>query len=128
MQGGEFAGSGSFSTLQQNRTLAPMDRRRFRDVLTLAAETRTASLMAQAEARRERAAWEAWRALWATLQLEPPPARMLTVCMYCERFRGTTGEWVLAAQALREMLRDPKLVQVTHGSCPICLAGHMDAD
>jgi hypothetical protein len=53
---------------------------------------------------------------------------MLGVCMYCERYHANTGEWVAAPPALAEMLHDPKVVQLTHGVCPICLAGHDPAE
>jgi hypothetical protein len=51
---------------------------------------------------------------------------MLTMCMYCERFHAGTGEWAATPPGLAEMLHDPKLVQVTHGVCPICLAARLD--
>jgi hypothetical protein len=50
---------------------------------------------------------------------------MLAVCRYCERFRASAGEWVATAPGLAEMLHDPKVVQVTHGICPICFAGRL---
>jgi hypothetical protein len=102
-----------------------MNIRKIRDVLARADETRTASSMARAEARREREAWRAWRAMWAGLRREAPAERMLTVCMYCERFLADTSEWIATPPSLAETLHDPAIVQVTHGACPMCLAGHL---
>jgi hypothetical protein len=62
--------------------------------------------------------------VWAKLEAEPPADRMLAVCMYCERIRADTGEWIAPPPELAEMLRDRRVVQLTHGACPICLAGH----
>jgi hypothetical protein len=81
--------------------------------------------MAQTDARRDREAWRAWRAVWAALQREAPAERMATVCMYCQRLRADTSEWVAIPASLAEMLHDPTIVQVTHGACPICFAGHL---
>jgi hypothetical protein len=102
-----------------------MDTRKIRNLLAWSQETQTASQMAQAEARRQREAWRAWRAMWAGLQREAPAERMLTVCMYCERFLADTAEWIATPPSLTEILHDPAIVQVTHGACPICLAGHL---
>ena len=84
------------------------------------------SLIAQAEAIRLREGWRVWRALWATLEREPPADRLLTVCMYCERFRSDTGEWLAPPPRLADMLHDSKVLQATHGVCSICLAGKLD--
>ena len=84
----------------------------------------TGSFIARTEAVRTREAWRIWRAHWAELDRLPPAERLLGVCMYCERFRTTTGEWVAAPPGLAEILHDPRVVGLTHGVCPICLAGH----
>ena len=105
-----------------------MDWRRIRETFARAEEAKTGSLMARAEASRVREAWQAWRAEWAQIQGQPPADRMLTVCMYCERIHVTTGEWRATPTALAGMLHDPKLVQLTHGVCPICLAGKLGED
>jgi hypothetical protein len=102
-----------------------MSPRQIREALERAAEAVLGSLMARADAVRGREGWRIWRAHWAELEKQPPGERMLAVCMYCERFRVTTGEWVATPPGLTERLRDPKLLQVTHGICPICLAGHL---
>lgn len=91
-----------------------------------AVEAVTGGLIAQAEAARARVGWRGWRAIWARLQGEPLPQRMVVVCMYCERFRCDTGEWLAPPPGLVPLLHDPSIVQVTHGACPICLAGHLD--
>lgn len=95
-----------------------------REAIDRAVEAVTGSRIARAEAVRLREAWHTWRAHWAEIERFPPADRMLGVCMYCERYHANTGEWVAAPPELAEMLRDPKAVQLTHGVCPICLAGH----
>jgi hypothetical protein len=102
-----------------------MDTRKIRDLLASAQETNTASQMVQAEARRERVAWRAWRAVWAGLKRKAPAERLVTVCMYCQRFRADTAEWVVTPPDLAQLLHDQQVVQVTHGACPICVAGHL---
>ena len=89
-----------------------------------AVEAVTGSFIAQTEAIRTRESWRIWRAYWADLGGLPPAERLVGVCMYCGRFRANTGEWVTAPPRLAEMLHDPKVVDLTHGACPICLAGH----
>ena len=106
--------------------LAGMHPRQFREAVDRVVEAVTGSFIAQAEAIRLRDGWRIWRAHWATLETKPPAERMLVVCMYCEQFHANTGEWVAPPPGLAEMLQDPKLVQVTHGACPICLAGKLD--
>jgi len=101
-----------------------MDARKIREVMERAGEAVTGSFIARTEAVRTREAWHFWRAHLAGLESVAPAERMLGVCMYCERIRANTGEWVTAPPALAEMLHDPKVVQLTHGVCPICLAGH----
>jgi hypothetical protein len=96
-----------------------------RDALDRATEAVTGSHIARAHASRAREAGRVWRALWAKLEAEPPADRMLAVCMYCERIRADTGEWIAPPPELAEMLRDRRVVQLTHGACPICLAGHL---
>jgi hypothetical protein len=64
--------------------------------------------------------------LWAELERKAPADRMLTVCMDCERLHASTGECAAIPPGLAEMLHDPKLVQVTHGVCPVCLAARLD--
>jgi len=108
-----------------NTILANMDWRRIREAFARADEARTGIHMSRAEARRVREGWRAWRAEWARIEEEPAAERMLTVCMYCERFHITTGEWLAIPVGLAGMLHDPKLVQLTHGVCPICLAGRL---
>jgi hypothetical protein len=103
-----------------------MSPRPIREAFERAAEAVLGSLMARAEATRGREAWRSWRAYWIELEKQPPAERMLAVCMYCERFRATTDEWVVFPPGLAEMLRDPKVVQVTHSACPICLAAHLE--
>jgi hypothetical protein len=101
-----------------------MTPRQIREAIERAAETVTGSLMARAEAIRGREGWRTWRVHWAELEKQPPADRLLSVCMYCERFRAHTAEWVATPPGLAEILHDPKVVQLTHGVCPICLAGH----
>ena len=101
-----------------------MHPRKIRELMERAGEAVTGSFIAQTEAIRTRESWSIWRAHWADLESLPPAERMLGVCMYCERFRANTGEWIAAPPRLAEMLRDPKVVGLTHGVCPICLAGH----
>jgi hypothetical protein len=103
-----------------------MDRKQLREAFDRATEAVTGSLMAQTQAIRSREGWRVWRALWDKLEREPPAHRMLTVCMYCERVHASTGEWVATPPEIAEMLHDPKVVQVTHGVCPICLADRLD--
>ena len=110
----------------QNPYLSRMHPRQIRRTLERAAEAVTGSFMARAEAIRGREAWRTWRAHWAELERLPPADRMLGVCVYCERYHANTGDWVAAPPALAETLRDPKAVQLTHGVCPICLAGRLD--
>ena|SRR5438132_1477933 len=102
-----------------------MDRRQIRETIDRAVEAMIGSVMARTDARRDRKAWGAWRAQWAALERLPPDQRMLTVCMYCERFRVDTGEWVAATAGLAGVLHDPKVIQVSHGACPICVAGRL---
>jgi hypothetical protein len=105
-----------------------MDPHKLHDALARADETRTATFMVQADARREREAWRAWRTAWATLERDPPPDRMLTVCMYCERFYSPAGEWAAIPRVLADLLQEGETipVQVTHGACPLCLAAHLE--
>jgi hypothetical protein len=103
-----------------------MSPRQFREVIERATEAVLASLMARAHAIRGREGWRIWRAHWAELEKQPPAERLLAVCMYCERFRVTTGEWVATPPGFSEMLRHPELFQITHGVCPICLAEHLE--
>jgi hypothetical protein len=103
-----------------------MQPRQIREAIERAADAVTGSFIARAEAIRGREAWRIWRAHWAELERLPPANRMLGVCMYCERYHANTGEWAAAPPALAEMLHDPKMVQLTHGVCPICLAGRLD--
>jgi hypothetical protein len=104
--------------------LQSMYPRQIREAIDRAVEAVTGSRIARAEAVRLREGWHAWRAHWAELEKLPPAERVLGVCMYCERIRANTGEWVATPPALAEMLYDPKVVSLTHGVCPICLAGH----
>jgi hypothetical protein len=106
--------------------LAGMTPGQLRATLDRAVEAVTGSILARADAIRGREGWRIWRAHRADLEKHPVPDRMLAVCMYCERFRAHTGEWVAAPPGLAEMLHDPRQVQVTHGVCPICLAGRLD--
>jgi hypothetical protein len=101
-----------------------MNPREIRKLMERAAEAITGSFIAQAEAARTRKSWRIWRAHWADLGRLPPAERVLGICMYCERIRANTGEWVATPPALAELLYDPKVVSLTHGVCPICLAGH----
>jgi hypothetical protein len=101
-----------------------MYRRDVRDALERAAEAVEGSHIAQQHARQVVEGWRVWRTLRGTLERQPPAERMLPVCMYCGRVRYTTGEWV-RTPPLTEMLPDPRLIQVTHGACPICFAGHL---
>jgi hypothetical protein len=103
-----------------------MNPRQLRETIARAVYAVTGSLMSQAEASRTREGWRVWRALWVELERKPPADRMLTVCMYCERFHASTGEWAATPPGLAEMLHDPKLVQITHGVCPVCLAARLD--
>lgn len=103
-----------------------MDRRQLKGAIDRAMDAVTGSFIARTQASRAREAWRAWREQWAQLEQEPPADRMLAVCMYCERFRANTGEWVATPPWLTEMLHDPKVVQLTHGACPICLAQHLE--
>lgn len=102
----------------------PMDCRKISQLYRRADEAVSASHMALADARREREGWRAWRAVWKAIQRDAPAERMLTVCMYCERFRAETGEWIVTPPTLAEKLHHQEIVPVTHGVCPICLAGH----
>jgi hypothetical protein len=101
-----------------------MDPREIRKLMERAVEAITGSRMTRADASRAREAWHSWHAAWAALERLPPAERVLGVCMYCERIRANTGEWVATPPALAEMLHDPTVVSLTHGVCPICLAGH----
>lgn len=74
-----------------NRYLDAMDRY-IRDAIERAQDAVMGSHLARTEALRLRHAWGAWRAQWAEIEATPLAERMLTVCMYCERFRVTTGE------------------------------------
>ena len=97
-----------------------------KDAIDRATETVTGSRNARTHASRAREAWRVWRALWAKLEAEPPAKRYLTACMYCERVRADTDEWMALPADLAEMLHNPQVVQVTHGACPICLEAHLD--
>jgi hypothetical protein len=116
------------ATRARSAMLAAMEHRRLHDALARADETRTASLMVRANARREREAWRAWRAVWATLERDLPTERMLTVCMYCERFCSPDGDWAAIPRVLADLLQEGETipVQVTHGVCPLCLAAHLE--
>jgi broad specificity phosphatase PhoE len=103
-----------------------MDRWQIQEALDRATEAVTGSHMARRYARLSREAWRAWRAQWNALEVLPPTERLLVVCMYCERFRDVTGDWMLAPTELAEMLHDRTVVQLTHGACPLCLAAHLD--
>jgi hypothetical protein len=103
-----------------------MDSRQVRDIIERATEAVIGSIMARTRATRGREGWRTWRTHWAELEKQPPAERLLAVCMYCERFRVTTGDWVATPPGLTEMLHDPKLIQVTHGVCPVCLAAHLE--
>jgi hypothetical protein len=108
-----------------NRYLDAMDRY-IRDAIERAQDAVMGSHLARTEALRLRHAWGAWRAQWAEIEATPLAERMLTVCMYCERFRVTTGEWVAATPDMTRVIRDRTRVNLTHGVCPICLAGKLD--
>ena len=110
----------------QKPYLGGMHPRQIRGALERAAEAVTGSFIARADATRGRETWRLWRAHWAELERLPPADRMLGVCMYCERYHANTGEWVATPPGLAERLRDPTVVQLTHGVCPICLAGRLD--
>ena len=101
-----------------------MTPRQLKETMARAVDAVTGSFMSRTQASRTREGWRVWRALWAELEGKPLADRMLTVCMYCERLRASTGEWAATPPGLAEMLRDPKLVQVTHGVCPVCLAAY----
>ena len=103
-----------------------MNPRQLRENIARAVDAVTGSLMSQAQASRTREGRRVWRALWAELERKAPGDRMLTVCMYCERLHASTGEWAAAPPGLAEILHDPKLVQVSHGVCPVCLAARLD--
>jgi hypothetical protein len=104
--------------------LRSMHPRQVREAIERAIEAVTGSRIARTDAARLREAWRTWHAHWAALERLPPAERVLGICMYCERIRASTGEWVATPPALAEMLHDPKVVSLTHGVCPICLAGH----
>ena len=104
--------------------MANMTPRQLRELVERAAEAITGSFVARAEAVRTRESWRTWHAHRSELERLLPAERVLGVCMYCERIRANTGEWVTTPPALTEMLHDPKVVSLTHGVCPICLAGH----
>jgi CheY-like chemotaxis protein len=95
------------------------------DTLERAREAVLGSLMARSAAVLGREGWRAWRGLWAKLEATRLEQRMVTACMYCERLQSATGEWIAVPAGLAEMLRDPQVVQLSHGACPICLAGHL---
>lgn len=46
--------------------------------------------------------------------------------MYCERLHTATDEWIILPVDLTELLHDRNVVQLSHGSCPLCLAAHLD--
>jgi hypothetical protein len=115
-----------FHRAGQEPYLGGMHPRQIRGLFERAAEAVAGSLIARTDAFRGREAWRIWRAHWSELERLPPADRLLGVCMYCERYHASTGEWVAAPPALAEMLRDRKVVQLTHGICPICLAGRLD--
>jgi hypothetical protein len=103
-----------------------MDPRQLKETLARAVDAVTGSLMSQTQTSRTREGWRVWRELWVALDRKPPADRMPTVCMYCERLQASTGEWAATSPGLAEMLHDPKLVQVSHGVCPVCLAARLD--
>jgi hypothetical protein len=101
-----------------------MDWRKISQLYRRADEAVSASHMALADARRER---EGWRrgGRCGRRSRDAPAERMVTVCMYGERFRAETGEWIVTPPTLAEKLHHPEIVPVTHGVCPICLAGSL---
>jgi hypothetical protein len=99
--------------------------RHLKDIIERATEAITGSVMARADSVHARETWRLWRALWREVGGKRTTDRIVTVCMYCERFHANTGEWAAAPPSLTEMLHDPKVVQLTHGVCPICLAGRL---
>jgi hypothetical protein len=103
-----------------------MGPRQVREAIERATEAVTGSHIARMHSSRAREAWRTWHSLWSRLRREPLAERMLTVCMYCERVRTDTGEWLAPPVDLAEILHDQQLVQLTHGACPICLAAHLD--
>jgi len=74
-----------------NRYLDAMDRY-IRDAIERAQDAVMGSHLARTEALRLRHAWGTWPAQWAEIEAMALADRMLTVCIYCERFRVTTGE------------------------------------
>jgi hypothetical protein len=84
-----------------------MHPRKIRELMERAGEAVTGSLIACTDSIRGRAAWRTWRAQWADLERLPAAEQLLAVCMYCERFRATTGEWVACPPGLVEMIHDP---------------------
>src|SRR5215216_3197806 len=106
-QWGRRAGTGQFSTLHSFRGkpyVQGMTPGQVREALDRAIEAVMGSRMARTEAVRLRKAWHIWRSHWAELERLPPAERVLGVCMYCERIRINTGEWVATPPALTEML------------------------
>jgi hypothetical protein len=69
--------------------------------------------------RRER---EYWRQILDGF--DAGAERLIPVCAYCDRVRAGEGLWERIPTGVMALLHYSKVIDVTHGICPVCVLTH----
>jgi hypothetical protein len=69
--------------------------------------------------RRER---DYWRQILEGL--DAGSERLIPVCAYCDRVRAREGLWERIPTGVMQLLHHSKVIDVTHGICPVCVLTH----
>jgi hypothetical protein len=69
--------------------------------------------------QRER---EYWRQILEGL--EAGSERLIPVCAYCDRVRAGEALWERIPTGVMRLLHHSKVIDVTHGICPVCVLTH----
>jgi hypothetical protein len=70
--------------------------------------------------RHLRQAVERWREFESDLVGEHP---WIACCAYCGHVRTHSGEWLVLAPGVLDVLKRSQHFELTHGFCPECLSG-----
>jgi hypothetical protein len=85
-----------------------------------AAVEQAMDLVTLSQARqRER---EYWRQILEGL--DAGAERLIPVCAYCDRVRAGEGLWERIPTGVMRLLHHSKVIDVTHGICPVCVVTH----